>query len=101
MEKILVVDDDLNILKVLQLRLESGGYAVVTASETQEAKERILEEDFDLALLDLKLSEANGIDLMKSLRETDPDLPVIILTAYGTIESAVEAMKEGAYSYLT
>ena len=101
MEKILVVDDDLNILKVLRMRLESGGYAVVTASETEEAKERILEGGFDIALLDLKLSEANGIDLMKNLREIDPDLPVIILTAYGTIESAVEAMKEGAYSYLT
>ena len=101
MEKILVVDDDLNILKVLQMRLESEGYAVVTASETGEAKEKILEGDFDIALLDLKLSEANGIDLMKSLREVDPDLPVIILTAYGTIESAVEAMKWGAYSYLT
>ena len=101
MEKILVVDDDLNILKVLRMRLELGGYAVVTASETHEAKERILEGGFDIALLDLRLSEANGIDLMKSLREIDPDLPVIILTAYGTIESAVEAMKEGAYSYLT
>ena len=101
MEKILVVDDDLNILKVLRMRLESGGYAVVTASETEEARKKILEGGFDIALLDLKLSEANGIDLMKNLREVDPDLPVIILTAYGTIESAVEAMKEGAYSYLT
>jgi two-component system response regulator GlrR len=101
MEKILVVDDDLNILKVLRMRLESGGYAVVTASESQKAKGKILEENFDLALLDLKLSEADGIDLMKDLREVDPDLPVIILTAHGTIESAVEAMKEGAYSYVT
>jgi len=101
MEKILVVDDDLNILKVLRMRLESGGYTVVTASESQKAKGKILEENFDLALLDLKLSEADGIDLMKDLREVDPDLPVIILTAHGTIESAVEAMKEGAYSYVT
>lgn len=101
MEKILVVDDDLNILKVLRMRLESGGYTVVTASESQKAKGKILEENFDLALLDLKLSETDGIDLMKDLREVDPDLPVIILTAHGTIESAVEAMKEGAYSYVT
>jgi two-component system response regulator GlrR len=101
MEKILVVDDDVSILKVLQMRLESEQYAVVAASEIREAKERIAEESFDIALLDLKLDGGNGIDLMKSLREVDPDLPVIILTAYGTIESAVEAMKEGAYSYLT
>jgi two-component system response regulator GlrR len=101
MEKILVVDDDVSILKVLQMRLESEQYAVVAASEIREAKERIAEESFDIALLDLKLDGGTGIELMKSLREVDPDLPVIILTAYGTIESAVEAMKEGAYSYLT
>jgi len=101
MERILVVDDDVSILKVLQMRLESEQYAVVAASEIREAKERITDGGFDIALLDLKLDGGTGIELMKSLREVDPDLPVIILTAYGTIESAVEAMKEGAYSYLT
>ena len=101
MERILVVDDDVSILKVLQMRLESEQYTVVTASEMQEAKERIAEGDFDIALLDLRLADGSGIDLMKSLRDVEPDLPVIILTAHGTIESAVEAMKEGAYSYLT
>jgi two-component system response regulator GlrR len=101
MERILVVDDDVSILKVLHMRLESEQYAVVTASEMQEAEERIAEGSFDIALLDLKLADGSGIDLMKSLRDIDPDLPVIILTAHGTIESAVEAMKEGAYSYLT
>ncbi len=101
MEKILVVDDDVSILKVLQMRLESEHYDVVVAAETQEARKKIDEEEFDIALLDLRLAGGSGIDLMKSLRDVDPDLPVIILTAYGTIESAVEAMKEGAYSYLT
>jgi len=89
MERILVVDDDVSILKVLQMRLESEQYAVVAASEIREAKERIIEGGFDIALLDLKLDGGTGIELMKSLREVDPDLPVIILTAYGTIESAV------------
>jgi len=83
------------------MRLQSEQYAVVAASEIREAKERITEGGFEIALLDLKLDGGTGIELMKSLREVDPDLPVIILTAYGTIESAVEAMKEGAYSYLT
>ena len=101
MERILIVDDDVSILRVLQMRLESEQYTVVTASEMKEAKERISEGNFDIALLDLRLAGGSGIDLMKSLRDVDPDLPVIILTAYGTIESAVEAMKEGAYSYLT
>ena len=101
MEKILIVDDDVSVLKVLQMRLESAQYAVVAASETREAKRRLEEETFDIALFDLRLAEGSGIDLMKGIRDIDPELPVIILTAYGTIESAVEAMKEGAYSYLT
>ena len=101
MEKILIVDDDVSVLKVLQMRLESAQYAVVAASETREAKMRLEEETFDIALFDLRLAEGSGIDLMKGIRDIDPELPVIILTAFGTIESAVEAMKEGAYSYLT
>src|SRR5512137_2181505 len=92
MEKILIVDDDVSVLKVLQMRLESAQYAVVAASDTREAKKRLEQETFDIALFDLRLAEGSGID---------PELPVIILTAFGTIESAVEAMKEGAYSYLT
>jgi two-component system response regulator GlrR len=83
------------------MRLESEGYLVQAASEINTAKELAAKDDYDLAIFDLKFSDGNGIDLMKSIRTVDPDLPVIILTAYGTIESAVEAMKEGAYIYLT
>lgn len=101
MEKLLVVDDDLSVLKVLKMRLESEGYQVDAASEIEAAKNLAVKNEYELAILDLKLSGGNGIDLMKSIREVDPDIPVIILTAYGTIESAVEAMKEGAYIYLT
>ena len=67
----------------------------------EAVKDLAAKNEYDLAVFDLKLSGGNGIDLMKSIRTVDPDLPVIILTAYGTIESAVEAMKEGAYIYLT
>lgn len=101
MNKILVVDDDLNILRVLKMRLESEDYIVTTVSEAQEAIDKVKEEEFDLALLDLKLAQGNGIELMETLHNIHPEMPVIILTAYGTIESAVEAMKKGAYSYLT
>jgi len=101
MERILIVDDDVSVLKVLQMRLESENYAVTAVPDAREAKKRLGEETFDIALFDLRLAEGSGIELMKSLRDIDPELPVIILTAYGTIESAVEAMKEGAYSYLT
>ena len=101
MDRLLVVDDDLNILKMLKMRLESEGYQVETASEIEAAKELAATNEYELAILDLKFSGGSGIDLMKSIREVDADLPVIILTAHGTIESAVEAMKEGAYIYLT
>jgi two-component system, NtrC family, response regulator GlrR len=101
MDRLLVVDDDLNILKMLKMRLESEGYQVETASEIEAAKELAATNEYELAILDLKFSGGSGIELMKSIREVDADLPVIILTAHGTIESAVEAMKEGAYIYLT
>jgi len=100
MGKLLIVDDDLSILMVLKMRLESEGYQVEVASEIKAAKDLAVRNEYELAILDLKLPDGNGIDLMKSIHEVDPGLPVIILTAYGTIESAIEAMKAGAYKYL-
>lgn len=101
MNRLLVVDDDLNILKVLKLRLESEGYQVETAADIAAAKDLAQKSKYDLAIFDMKFSGGSGIELMKNILEVDRDLPVIILTAHGTIESAVEAMKEGAYIYLT
>ncbi len=101
MEKILVVDDDQAILKVINMRLEAKGYQVSTAIKAESAVSKAKKEMFDLALVDLKLNGENGIELMLELHQVNPELPVIILTAYGTINSAVEAMKKGAYSYLT
>jgi two-component system response regulator GlrR len=101
MEKILVVDDNSSILKVIRMRLEAQGYQVTTAIEAQKAIQLTEENMFDVALVDLKLNGKDGIELMKDLHQINPELPVIILTAYGTIKSAVEAMNKGAYSYLT
>jgi len=101
MGKILVVDDDINILRVIKLRLEAEGYHVTTAGKAKVALELANEEVFDFALVDLKLNGTNGIQLMENLHQLNPEMPVIILTAYGTIESAVEAMRKGAYTYLT
>ncbi len=101
MNSILVIDDDENILNVIRMRLEAKGFRVVTATEGEKALEMSKEEVFDLAVVDLKLGDKDGIDLMDSLHQINPELPVIILTAYGTIESAVEAMRKGAYGYLT
>jgi two-component system, NtrC family, response regulator GlrR len=101
MGKILAVDDDTNILKVIKMRLEAEGYQVTTADKAKTALELANDDVFDFALVDLKLNGTNGIQLMENLHQLNPEMPVIILTAYGTIESAVEAMRKGAYSYLT
>ena len=101
MHSILVVDDDQNILKVIKMRLEAKGYQVATAIQAEKAVKIARGEAFDLALVDLRLNGKDGIELMEDLHKINPEMPIIILTAYGTIKSAVEAMKKGAYSYLT
>jgi two-component system response regulator GlrR len=99
--KILVVDDDRNLLELARMRLESANYEVATALAEEQAMDSIKEQTFDLAIVDLQLAKQDGISLMQQLHDVNPEIPVIILTAYGTIESAVEAMKKGAYGYLT
>ncbi len=98
---ILVVDDDQNVLELLSMRLESSNYDVTTALRSEEARKAVRERGFDLGILDLKLGDESGITLMEEVHALIPEMPIIILTAHGTIESAVEAMKKGAYSYLT
>lgn len=99
--KLLVVDDDRNLLKIITMRLESLDYAVTAAQNEEEAKQAVSAESFDLAIIDLQLVDQDGISLMEELHLTSPGLPAIILTAHGSIESAVAAMKRGAYTYLT
>jgi two-component system response regulator GlrR len=99
--KILVVDDDEVILKLIKMRLQVEGYEVTTAPNAEVALVAAGEKMFDIALLDNKLADKSGIDLMEDLLALNPEMPVIILTAYGTIKNAVEAMKKGAYGYLT
>jgi two-component system, NtrC family, response regulator GlrR len=99
--KILVVDDDQSLVDLIQMRLEGAGYEVIACVHENEALERAKEQIVDLALVDLQLVSRDGISLMEDLHRIIPDMPVIILTAYGSIESAVDAMKRGAYSYLT
>jgi two-component system response regulator GlrR len=100
-EKILVVDDDQGLLTLMKVRLQTAGYRVTPAEEGEEALSRVQEGFYDLAILDLKLGEMDGMTLLQHLRHLHPTLPVIILTAHGTIASAVEATKKGAYDYLT
>lgn len=98
---ILVVDDDENLLELLRIRLESAGYAVTALAIDEKAIDEVKSRSFDLAILDLQLTKWDGISLMQQLHEINPELPVIILTAYGSIESAVDAMQKGAFNYLT
>lgn len=99
--KILLVDDDRNLVELLEIRLLRAGYEVATALSAESALEAMEGRSFDLSIVDLKLANQDGISLMGQLHELNPNLPVIILTAHGTIASAVEAMKKGAYTYLT
>lgn len=92
-ECILVVDDDASIATVLRMRLQSEGFSVETAADAATARALCEAHPFSLALVDLRLEDESGIDLMDALRATDPELPVIILTAFGSIDSAVEAMQ--------
>jgi two-component system response regulator GlrR len=100
-KRILVVDDDNSLLELLKMRLESAGYEVTAATKEEEAIEAAKGQIFDLSIVDLRLAQKDGISLMEELHLIVPDMPVIILTAHGSIESAVEAMKRGASSYLT
>jgi two-component system response regulator GlrR len=99
--KILVVDDDKNLLDLIHMRLEASGYDVVAADHENMAKEVASQEVFDVAVIDLQLVKQDGLLLMEELHLIHPDMPVIILTAHGSIESAVEAMERGAFTYLT
>ncbi len=99
--KLLVVDDDRNLLEIIKMRLESLEYDVTAVQNEEEAKQAVMAQVFDLAVIDLQLANQDGISLMEEIHLMSPDLPAIILTAHGSIESAVEAMKRGAYTYLT
>ncbi|RMD90120.1 MAG: sigma-54-dependent Fis family transcriptional regulator [Calditrichaeota bacterium] len=99
--KILVVDDELPILKVMEANLKREGYEVHTASDGLIALEKIKCGDYDTIIVDHLMPGLNGLDLMAKIKELGMDIPVIVVTAYGTIEQAVKAMKMGAVNYLT
>lgn len=100
-KKILVVDDDRNFLRLIGMRLELAGYEVVTALNEDEAMSKAGGETFALSIVDLKLIHRDGISLMEEMHAINPYMPIIILTAHGSIESGVEATKRGAFNYLT
>ncbi len=99
-QRILVVDDEKNIRLTLAQALEFSGLLVQTASDGEEALQKLTEADFTLVLLDLKLPGLDGLEVLRRIRQSRPKLRVIIITAHGTIEYAVEALKAGAVDFL-
>lgn len=98
--KILIVDDEADICKALAFLLKRAGYDVQTASGGEEAIAFLDQARFDLVMTDLKMGKVDGFGVLRHAREISADLPVIMMTAFGTIESAVEAMKHGASEYI-
>ena len=98
--KIIVVDDELSIRESLKGWLLQDGYQVETAASGPEALTKHGEQRFDIMLIDVKMPEMDGLTLLKKIKETDPDIAIIMMTAYGAIQDAVEAMKLGAHDYL-
>ena len=100
METILIVDDEINYTLILAAVLEDEGFETLTANSAKEALATLSESDVDLVLTDMKMPAMDGIDLLERIKKEDADLPVIMMTAHGTVEKAVEAMQKGAYNYI-
>jgi nitrogen regulation protein NR(I) len=100
-EQILVVDDEANLRRVLSAQLSREGYEVHTAEDGEAALSYLKEHHIDLVITDLRMPRMNGLDLLRAALRDDPTLPVVILTAHGTVDNAVEALKTGAFDYIT
>jgi len=100
-KKVLVADDEAIILKVIHQELINEGYEVDIVHDGEEACTKVREKKYDLVILDNKMPKVNGIDVLKKIKKFNPKIVVIMMTAFGTINNAVEAMKFGAYDYLT
>jgi DNA-binding NtrC family response regulator len=98
--KILIVDDELIMRESLAGWLERDGHAVQTAASGEEAMEKLKQTHFDIFLVDIKMEGMSGLEVLRRIKESDPDAEVVMITAYGSIPSAIEAMKDGAYDYM-
>jgi signal transduction histidine kinase len=99
--RILVIDDEAGIRKGCRRALESEGYQLDEAGSYQEGLARVKEGEYDLALLDVMLPDGRGIDLLQDFQEIDPDMVCVIITGYATVELAIQAIKMGAYDFIS
>ncbi len=101
-ENILIVDDELDMLELLELIItDRTDYRVITTSEPQKATQLLREQPIDLVITDLRMPEMDGLELIDKIKQWDDQIPFIIITAYGTMESAMEALRQGALDYIT
>ncbi|MFM8550955.1 MAG: sigma-54-dependent transcriptional regulator [Nitrospiraceae bacterium] len=100
-EKILIVDDEQSMRDVLSIMLKRAGYSVTVAADGEEALVQLGKDIFDLVITDLKMPKVGGLDVLKAVKDSSPDTVVLVVTAFASTETAVEAMKRGAYDYVT
>ena len=97
---ILVADDDAEMVNLLEEILQKEGYSVTKAFMGKEALSAIKENIFDMIITDIRMPEIGGLDILRAIKKTHPETIVLLITAFGTIETAISAMKEGAYDYI-
>ena len=101
-ERILVVDDEPNMLRLLKtILMDKTGYEVDTTNNPLEVEKMLKEQPYDLVVTDLKMPLVDGIDLIDIIKKIDSQIPIVIITAYGTMETAEEAIQKGAYDFIT
>jgi len=98
--RILIIDDDLDYATSLKLILENANFNPLLAHSEEEALESVGKNAVDLALIDIRLGQDNGIDLLLKLKKRQPDILCVMITGFGTIETAIQALRYGAYDYL-
>ncbi|HEX8822870.1 MAG TPA: sigma-54 dependent transcriptional regulator, partial [Archangium sp.] len=101
MAKVLVIDDEANLRKVLAAMLRRDGFDVTVASDGEQGLAEFNKNGADIVVTDLVMPKAGGMEVLRSVNAANPDVPVIIITAHGTVDSAVEAIKAGAFDYVT
>lgn len=99
-ERILVIDDDATLLRVCAEMLHGRGYEVVAVQSGEEALRLLTQQPFALALVDIVLPDISGLTILKTIRRTDPDVVVLLMTGFASLDTAVEALRDGAYDYL-
>ncbi|MFQ5459025.1 MAG: sigma-54-dependent transcriptional regulator, partial [Myxococcota bacterium] len=101
MSKILVVDDELSMREFLEIMLKKAGYDVESVADPEQALMHVENDTYDLVITDVLMPKMNGLDLLRKIKEVSPEVVVLMMTAFATTETAVQAMKEGAYDYIT